>query len=84
MPGAGPVARRARRFLIGCPLGWAGSACFASGVSCTRPPAHEAYRPARRVSGYTACSCSRHSIKRFSSLCQGGSLFFWRQDIPFQ
>src|SRR5699024_4098725 len=58
----------ARRFLIGCLLGWPGSACFASGVSCTRPPAHEAYRPARRASGYTAYPCSRHSTARSAPL----------------
>ena len=58
----------ARRFLIGCPLGWPGSACFASGVSCTRPPAHKANRPARRASGYTAYSCSCHSTARCAPL----------------
>ena len=58
----------ARRFLIGCPLGWPRSACFASGVSCTRPPAHKANRPARRASGYTAYSCSCHSTARCAPL----------------
>ena len=57
-----------RRFLMGCPLGWPGPACFASGVSCTRPPAHEAFRPDHKASGYTAYSYSRHSTARYAPL----------------
>ena len=34
----------------------------------SRPPAHEAFRPACRASGYTACSCSRHSTARCAPL----------------
>lgn len=56
-PGAGPAGRRVRRFLMGC-SGWPGSVCFAIGASCTRPPAHGAYRPDHRASGYRACPCS--------------------------
>lgn len=62
-PGAGPTGRRVRRFLMGC-SGWPGSVCFVIGASCTRPPAHGAYRPDRRASGYRVCPCSSHSSAR--------------------
>ena len=34
------------------------------GVSCIHPPSHEANCSDRRMSGYTAYSCSRHNIAR--------------------